>query len=179
MLVKSVLLTLSLLVNPFSGKGPTVGHKALDFTLKTVDGKNITLSDFRGQVVLLDFWASWCGPCKEEMPYLTLLQKTYGKDGFTVLAVNIDNESKNALKFLKEHSIRLPLILDEKKRVVSAYDVQAMPTTMIIDQKGWIRYVHSGFEAEKFPLYKQQIEKLLKEGKSKTARKRRAAQRKG
>jgi len=123
---------------------------------------------------LLDFWASWCGPCKEEMPYLTLLQKTYGKDGFAVLAVNIDNEPKNALELLKDHSIRLPLILDKKRRVVSAYDVQTMPTSMIIDKQGWIRFIHRGFKAENFPRYKKEIEALLKQGARKSYRKKQA-----
>lgn len=162
---------LALLTSPLLAKQPTVGSKALDFTLRTFNGKKVTLSELQGKVVLLDFWASWCTPCREEMPYLDILLKTYDKEDFAVVAVNIDNQLKNALEFLQKHSIKLTPLWDEKKKVVSAYDVATMPTTMIIDRNGWIRFIHSGFEAEQFMKYKQQVEYLLKEGKSKSKRK--------
>lgn len=161
--MNTILLIFTLLLQ-LPGGPATVGSKAIDFTLKDFDGKPVKLSDQRGKVVLLDFWASWCDPCREELPYLDILQKTYGKRGFTVLAVNIDNKLENAEKFLDKYDIKLMPLWDQKKRVVSAYDVQTMPTTLIIDQRGWIRYLHNGFEVEKFQVYKQQIERLLNEG---------------
>ena len=163
MFLNTVLLISTLLLQPLGGRA-TVGSKAIDFTLNNFDGKPVKLSEQRGKVVLLDFWASWCDPCRDEMPYLDILQKTYGMQGFTVLAVNIDNKLENAEQFLDKYDIKLMPVWDRKKKVVSAYDVQTMPTTMLIDQRGWIRYIHNGFEVEKFQVYKQQIEKLLNKG---------------
>ncbi|HEX9654856.1 MAG TPA: TlpA disulfide reductase family protein [bacterium] len=159
------------LVSPalaLNGKSLKVGHKAKDFTLKTFNGQTVSLSDHKGKVVLLDFWASWCTPCREEMPYLDILQKTYGGEGFTVLAINIDNQPKNALEFLKRYSIKLTPLWDDKKAVVSAYDVETMPSAVLIDQRGWIRFLQSGFKVEDFQKYKMEIEKLLKENRRKS-----------
>ncbi len=161
-----VILTLMLAIQPAPGKRPVVGSKAIDFTLKSFDGRQVTLSALRGKVVLLDFWASWCTPCREELPLLDILDKTYGREDFKVVTVNIDNNPKNAVKFLQAYSIKLSPLWDQKKEVVSAYDVKKMPTTILIDKNGWIRYIHSGFEAEQFRTYKRQIETLLKEGKT-------------
>ncbi len=157
----------ALLVAPLSAKGPVVGNKAIDFTLKTFDGQTVSLSQYRGKVVLLDFWASWCGPCKEEMPFLSILQKSYGKAGLVVLAVNIDKERKNALKFMDHNAVQLTPLWDAKMEVVSSYDIAKMPTTFIIDRHGVIRFMHLGFKAEQFSEYKRQIEKLLQEGRKK------------
>ncbi|MFQ5770140.1 MAG: TlpA family protein disulfide reductase [bacterium] len=166
--VKTTPLFCALSVNPYLGNSPKVGQKALDFTLKTFRGVEESLSDHKGKVILLDFWASWCAPCKEEMPYLDILEKTYSKKGFTVLAVNIDNHAQNALEFLKRYAIKLMPLWDEKKQVVTAYDVETMPTSLIIDKEGGIRFIHSGFKAEEFHKYKMEIEKLLKEGQNKS-----------
>ena len=165
-----MILTLMLAIQPALGNRPTVGSKAIDFTLKTFDGKQVTLSSLRGKVVLLDFWASWCTPCREELPLLDILHKTYGREDFKVVTVNIDNHPKNAVKFLETYSIKVAPLWDQKKKVVSAYDVQKMPTTILIDKNGWIRYIHSGFETEQFLSYKREIEILLKEGKTGTKR---------
>lgn len=174
-MIFNAVLAILALMQPAGNNRAVVGNRAADFTLKTFAGKEVKLSDFRGQVVLLDFWASWCAPCREEMPFLDILQQKYGRQGLKVLIVNIDNEPKNALEFLEKHSIRLVPIWDQRKKVVSAYDVQTMPTTLLIDQKGWIRYIHHGFTADKFPLYKQQVEKLLQEGTRKPAARKNAA----
>ncbi len=163
-----MILTLMLAIQPALGNRPTVGSKAIDFTLKTFDGKQVTLSSLRGKVVLLDFWASWCTPCREELPLLDILNKTYGRENFKVVTVNIDNHPKNAVKFLETYSIKIAPLWDKKKIVVAAYDIRKMPTTILIDKNGWIRYIHSGFETEQFLTYKHQIETLLKEGKTRT-----------
>lgn len=170
----SLMLTLSLLMTPTASKSLKVGNKALDFTLTTFTGETVRLKDHLGKVILLDFWASWCLPCKQEMPYLDILQKTYGKRGFLVLAVNIDNQSQNAIKFLKKLDIQLFTAWDQEKKVVAAYDVTAMPTSLFIDQRGWIRSIHSGFKPEDFPEYKKEVERLLneKEGRAITRNKR-------
>jgi len=178
-LSKIFTIVLALAINAYGNGGlkPTpqsppgdgkVGQKAKDFTLKTFSGEKVSLSDHKGKVVLLDFWASWCTPCREEMPYLDILQKTYGSEAFAVLAINIDNQPKNALGFLKRYSIKLTPLWDEKKEVVSVYDVQTMPSSVLIDQRGFIRLIQSGFQVEDFQKYKREIEKLLKENRRKS-----------
>jgi len=164
------MMLLLLLAQAASGGQPGVGSKAPDFTLPALDGQKVTLSNLRGQVVLLDFWASWCTPCREEMPFLDLLQKTYGKHGFKVMAVNIDSRVENAAQFLKDHSVKLNPLWDKNKEVVSTYDIATMPTTLIIDRQGRIRFVHAGFDAENFQQYKKQIESLLRENKRQSQR---------
>lgn len=167
-----IILLLALAIAPLSAKQPPVGSRAIDFTLTTFDGKKVTLSDLRGQVILLDFWASWCAPCREELPLLDMLNKTYGEHGFKVLAVNIDNKPGKALDFIKNYSVKLMPVWDQQKEVVSAYDVETMPTTFIIDKAGAIRFIHSGFDAEKLPLYRKQIEWLLQQGKDQSGERR-------
>lgn len=158
-----IFIIAALCIQPLlAGSGPAVGHRALDFKLKSFDGETVTLSQYRGKVVLLNFWASWCPPCKEELPLVDELQKTYGPYGLVVLAVNIDNHASNARKFLKEQDIDLTPLWDAEKRVVGVYDVDTMPTLLMIDQEGWIRYIHSGFKVEDLPVYKREIESLLR-----------------
>ncbi len=145
------------------GNDLTVGDKAIDFTLEDFKGNKITLIKQKGKIILLDFWASWCVPCREELPLLDNLQKVYGKKKFQVLAVNIDNKPRNALKFMQDYSIKLFSLWDETKQVVEAYDVETMPTSLIIDKVGIIRYIHSGFNPGDIEKYKEEIEILLKE----------------
>ncbi len=163
MFIQTIAMALALLTAAPASKGPVVGQKAIDFELMNLRGERVTLSQYRGKVVLLDFWASWCGPCKEEMPFLDILQKTYGKSGLTVVAVNIDEKAKNAIRFLEQNQVKLMPLWDKDKKVVTAYDVTTMPTSLIIDQEGWIRFLHSGFRTEDFATYKKEIESLLKE----------------
>jgi peroxiredoxin len=164
--IKTALILLTLLQPGLNDK-PEVGRSAINFTLKSFDGETVTLNALKGKVVFLDFWASWCSPCREELPFLYILQKTYSRAGFTVVAVNIDNERENALDFLERFNIKLSSLWDKNKKVVSQYDVEAMPTSIIIDRTGTIRYIHNGFETENFQLYKKQIERLLKENRKK------------
>ncbi len=159
--LKTILILVLFSATPLAAKQPLIGTKAINFTLKKFDGTKLTLSNLRGKVVLLDFWASWCAPCREELPFLDLLNNRYGNKNFEVVAVNIDNNPEKAYGFLKTLSVKLNPVWDEKKQVVSAYDVGTMPTTFIIDKEGWIRFVHSGFKAEQFVEYKKQIELLL------------------
>ncbi len=163
MFLKILLFILILIFTPAMGNDLTVGDKAIDFTLEDFKGNKITLIKQKGKIILLDFWASWCVPCREELPLLDNLQKVYGKKKFQVLAVNIDNKPRNALKFMQDYSIKLFSLWDETKQVVEAYDVETMPTSLIIDKDGIIRYIHSGFKPRDIEKYKEEIEILLKE----------------
>lgn len=160
-LIMSILITES-----NNDKRLVVGERAINFTLPTFQGNRVTLSDLRGKVILLDFWASWCLPCKEELPYLDILQKTYGQNEFQVVVINIDNNPNNAIEFLKKYNIKLMPLWDREKKVVSVYDVEKMPTTIFLDKDGRVRFVHSGFQSEQYIHYKKQIEFLLKEPSS-------------
>jgi len=136
---------------------------APDFTLQSLEGKNVRLSDFRGQVVLLNFWASWCGPCRQEMPILDEIHNHYKSLGFTVLGVNLDAKSKKAIGYLKDTPVTFPVLLDPKGDVSGEYGVQAMPSTVIIDKDGKVRFLHQGYKSGYEDDYKKQIKSLLRE----------------
>jgi cytochrome c biogenesis protein CcmG, thiol:disulfide interchange protein DsbE len=114
---------------------------APDFELTASDGKTVRLSDLRGKVVLLNFWATWCPPCKAEMPDLNALQAKYGTDrDFVVLGVNDEESAADVVAFAQREGIAFPLLLDPEGRVIEKlFDVRYLPTSMIIDRDGNIR----------------------------------------
>jgi peroxiredoxin len=136
---------------------------APDFALKSTQGSNIRLSEHRGEVILLNFWASWCGPCRQEMPYLNALQERYSKLGFNVVGVNVDKDSALANKLLKDIPVSFPVLLDYTGTVSASYNVSAMPTTVIIDRDGNMRYLHKGYKPGYENDYEQQIKELIRE----------------
>ena len=139
------------------------GSVAADFTLKSNTGKNIRLSEQRGQVVMVNFWASWCGPCRKEMPLLNDLYNEYHKLGFNLLGVNIDEDPKLAEKVLADIPVNFPILLDSKNSVSELYGIDAMPTTVLIDRNGKVRHLHRGFKSGYELTYEQQIKALIKE----------------
>ena len=145
-------------VQAASNKGP-----APNFTLKSLNGKNLKLSEMTGNVVLINFWASWCGPCREEMPLLNSLHKKYEPLGFTVLGVNVEEKSKNARGFLKDFPVDFPILLDNKNTVSKKYKVVAMPTTVMVDRDGNVRYLHKGYKSGDEKKYRKMIKKLVRE----------------
>ena len=141
-----------------SVKGP-----APNFTLKSLGGKNLKLSEMTGNVVLINFWASWCGPCREEMPLLNALHKKYQALGFTVLGVNVEEELDGARRFLKNVPVDFPILLDNTNKVSKQYKVVAMPTTVVVDRDGTMRYLHEGYKPGDEKKYRQMIKKLVRE----------------
>jgi len=147
--------------------GISEGSKAPNFTLKTLDGKKTySLSQLKGQVVLVNLWASWCKGCKKEMPEFFALQKSY-KQGFKIVTVSVDDKASKATKFLanveKHTAMKTPFISlhDKDKRVAKAYECTAMPSSYLIDKKGIIRLVIIGsLNADDIELLKQEINKL-------------------
>ncbi len=135
---------------------------APDFTLKSNSGKNIKLSELRGQVVMINFWASWCGPCLQEMPLLEQLYKKYQPLGFTLLGVDVEEDSSDAIKWLKKVKVSFPILFDNENEVSERYHVSAMPTTVIVDRDGKIRYIHMGYTPGVEETYQQQVRALLK-----------------
>jgi peroxiredoxin len=138
-------------------------EKAPDFTLKSYAGSNQKLSEFRGQVVLLNFWASWCGPCRQEMPLLNKLHKKYKKLGFAVMGVNVEENSNKAKQIIKDVGIKFPVLFDTQNKVSELYKVSAMPSTVIIDRSGNMRYLHKGYKPGDMATYKKWVKKLIRE----------------
>lgn len=121
---------------------------ASDFEAKTTTGRTISLSQYRGQVILLDFWASWCGPCREEFPFLLELYRDNMKKDFVLLAINLDEDPEKIGTFLERiHAhVNFPVITDPKGQIPTLFEIDRMPTTILIDKRGEIRYKHSGFQ---------------------------------
>lgn len=140
---------------------PAAGSIAPDFVLKSGSGRNIRLSELRGQVVLINFWASWCGPCRQELPLLEKLQQRYRSAGFTLLAISIDDNRKNADAMLGKLGVKLAPLYDTEKRAAKRYDVDTMPATLIVDRDGRVRYVHRGYRSGYETKYDQQVRELL------------------
>ena len=115
------------------------GENAPNFTLKNLDGKEISLSQFRGKHVLVNFWATWCGPCKIEMPSLEALYERFKDRNFVLLAISNDMFGANIVKpFVKAHNINFPVLLDQRLKVSNAFGVVSLPTTFMIDPQGKI-----------------------------------------
>lgn len=157
----ALTLTLALGAHAASTK---IDGAAPDFTLKSnQDGKNLRLEDMRGQVVMLNFWASWCGPCRQEMPLMDDIYKKYEKLGFTILAVNVDEDSADADRFLRDVPVSFPVLYDNESRISELYDVDAMPTTIMIDRNGNKRFLHRGYKDGYEKDYVKEVKKLIRE----------------
>ncbi|MGM0863066.1 MAG: peroxiredoxin family protein [Bacillota bacterium] len=122
--------------------GPNVGDKAIDFKLDTLSGESVTLSELKGKKVVLNFWATWCPPCKEEMP---IMQEFYTKNGkdVEILAINIDPQY-NVKEYQKAMGLTFPILLDKDDKINTAYDILTVPTTYIINEQGIITHKQIG-----------------------------------
>jgi len=136
---------------------------APDFTLRSMDGKNLRLQEQRGRVVMINFWATWCAPCRQEMPHLAKLYDKYRASGFELLAVNVDEEQAKATGLAQQLKLKFPVLFDGDKKVAGLYDLKAMPSTVLIDRDGRVRHVHRGYRDGYEITYDQQIRDLLKE----------------
>jgi peroxiredoxin len=158
-----IQLTFAIVLTLFSQPSPnnSVGKKAAEFALPDVNGEEVALQSFRGKVVLLNFWATWCGPCREELPELDRVQEKFRKRGFAVVAVTVDNELENIRSFLKKYSLKLQALWDRRKKVADAYAVEKMPSSYLIDRNGVIRFVHHGYNPEALKRIEVEIDELL------------------
>jgi peroxiredoxin len=139
------------------------GQPAPDFALKSASGENLRLSEYRGDVVMINFWATWCGPCRQEMPLLDELYSRYQRVGFNLLGVNIDDDTGRAMKMIDELGVTFPVLFDSRKEVSKLYDVGAMPVTVLVDRDGKVRHVHHGYKPGYEDKYLDQIRSLLRE----------------
>lgn len=135
---------------------------AFTLTMLTT-GQQAALSQYKGQVVMVNFWATWCGPCQQEMPLLDAMYKRYKGGGFTLIGVNVDKEAPAVKALLDRKPVSFPVLLDPANQVSKAYHVDEMPSSVIIDRKGEIRYVHRGYRPGDENEYQDRIRQLIRE----------------
>jgi cytochrome c biogenesis protein CcmG/thiol:disulfide interchange protein DsbE len=142
---------------------PLADHPAPDFSLPNLDSTNIALSDLKGQVLLINVWATWCPPCRLEMPSIQAAYEQYHDQGFTVLAVNLQEDPPTVAAFMRDYQLTFPALLDRNGQVSRAYQAGALPSSFFVDRRGVIRAVYRG------PMPRSTIagtvEQLLREGK--------------
>jgi peroxiredoxin len=139
------------------------GGPAPEFTLAALTGQPAALSQYKGQVVMVNFWATWCGPCQQEMPLLDQMYKKYKPAGFTLIGVNVDKEALPVKDLMARKPVSFPVLLDPANQVSKAYHVDEMPSSVIIDRKGEIRYIHRGYRPGDENEYQDRIRQLIKE----------------
>jgi peroxiredoxin len=163
--MKKILIGLSLILALFmpGALAVTATGAAANFTLKSAGGENIRLSEYRGQVVLINFWASWCGPCRQEMPHLDAIHQKYESLGFTVFGVNVEQDRELADKVLRDIPVTFPILFDDENRVSELYQVDAMPATVLVDRDGEIRFMHRGYKPGYELEYEHQVRALVRE----------------
>ena len=156
MIAAAALALPALAVNP-------TGSPAPQFTLGSRAGQSVSLAQYKGQVVMLNFWASWCGPCRQEMPLLESIYKKYNRLGFTMIGVNVEPDSNAANEWLKATPVSFPILYDKDSRVSKMYDVAGMPSTVIIDRTGKVRVLHRGYKPGDENEYLDSIRTLVRE----------------
>lgn len=161
--------TMSILVVVFSAVTSMAGminEKAPAIVLQDLTGKTVTLDSLKGQVVFVDFWASWCGPCKQEFPEINKFISKYTDKDAVVLAVNIDKNRSHAEEFLSKIpnlSKKVWVVLDVDASVVASYNARLMPTSFIIDKTGVVRFIHFGYNESDSSKWASEIDGLLKQ----------------
>ncbi|MGZ3405895.1 MAG: TlpA family protein disulfide reductase [Polyangia bacterium] len=160
--MKKTILALALMTAGVAFAGVQKGQRAPEFSLPSLKGSTVALSQLRGKVVLVDFWAQWCEPCKKELPQLDRLSKEYSSKGVVVLAVNIDKQRDNAERMVKQLGLTLDVLLDPAGSVAGSYDLPKMPTSFVVDKKGIVRFVNEGFDGPKdVERFKQGLDELV------------------
>ena len=140
-----------------------IGKPAPDFTLKSMAGTNLNLTEQRGNIIVINFWASWCGPCRKEMPVLQTFYNKYQDLGVSVWGVNVEQENQAGRDFLADLDLTFPILFDATNKISATYDVEAMPTTVIIDRDGVVRYAFKGYKPGYEKKYAKAIKKLIRE----------------
>ncbi|NOR20140.1 MAG: redoxin domain-containing protein [Xanthomonadales bacterium] len=125
------------------------------------DGREISLSNLKGKIVYVDFWASWCGPCRQSLPLYQALYKRLSNERFEILAVNLDEDRKDAEKFLKRHPVSYPVLLDPSGNSAKTWSVLVMPSSYLVDSNGKLAYIYRGFETSHIGDIEDDIKKLL------------------
>jgi len=161
--VSLLMLAWLLTVVPVQAAMPASGAPAPDFTLRSNGGKNLKLSEHRGEVVMINFWATWCGPCRQEMPELERLYQKYRKAGFVLLGISVDDKPEAARAMARQLKVSFPVLFDDRKQVSRRYDVDAMPSTLLVDRNGVVRFVHRGYRSGVEKQYEEKLRELLRQ----------------
>ena len=137
------------------------GGKMPEIGLSDLSGKPVTVASLAGKVVVIDFWATWCAPCREELPMLQKLYKKYGAQGLVVVGVSVDKDVANIKQFMQKMPLSFPIVHDAAHAVSGKYSPPRMPSSYIVDRKGIVRYVHGGYRAEDAAEFEKQVQTLL------------------
>ncbi len=138
------------------------GDTAPSFSLPILGEQQIvSLSELRGKIVYLDFWASWCGPCRISLPQMVVLQEELGSDQFEVIAINLDEDQEQGSRFLKRYPVNYTVLTDPEGKVAEIYQLPGMPSSFVIDQAGIISLAHTGFRRGDMSIIRNHIEVLL------------------
>jgi len=160
MFVGAMALTVFATSTFAGGKAIKVGDTLPELATFGLEGKLPT--DLKGKIILLDFWASWCGPCKESFPVMEDLHQKYGSKGLVILAVNVDEDPKAMQEFLKDHPATFAIVHDATKKLVGTANISSMPTSFVIGADGKVVSIHKGFHGkETAKQYAAEVEKLL------------------
>ena len=156
-------LLLILVVAPVADSSTTqlIGQPAPDFALRSLDNENLRLSEHLGEVVVVNFWATWCGPCRQEMPLLDEMYGKYRLAGLVLFSVNIDDTQDRAIEMARTLKVSYPVLFDTRKEVARAYQIGTMPVTVLIDREGVVRYVSEGYKPGYEKRYTDQLRELL------------------
>ena len=158
-LMRSIVAWVGLWALPVLATG--VGEAAPAFSLQNAKGETVSLERLRGKVVYVDFWASWCGPCRRSFPWMNEMQQKYGARGFTIVGVNVDKRRADAERFLAQIPAQFTVVYDAAGATPSAYGVKGMPSSYLIDAAGKVVAVESGFRDEQKTALEEQIRALL------------------
>jgi thiol-disulfide isomerase/thioredoxin len=145
----------------FSAQAATPGTPAPAFALPTASGEMVSLAPLRGRVVYVDFWASWCAPCRRSFPWMNELQARYGKDGLAIVGINVDKRREDAERFLRDTPASFTIVFDAQGKAPAAYDVKGMPSSYLIDRNGDVAAVEEGFHDERRNDVEARIRALL------------------
>ena len=160
-LLARAALVATVMLNAAEVLAVAVGDVAPAFALPTAAGESVALDKLKGRVVYVDFWASWCGPCRRSFPWLNEMQQKYGARGFTVVGVNVDKRRPDAERFLQQTPATFTIVYDEAGKTPEAYTVKGMPSSYLIDAAGKVVAIESGFRDEQKAVFEERIRALL------------------
>jgi len=146
---------------PLSAFAVNAGDVAPEFSLHDVNGSIVTLNSFKGMVVFLTFWGTWCPSCKEELPDLNILQRKYADKGFTVLSICIESSDSIVANYLKKHPVAFPVLVDKEGAVAEAFRFSGLPASFMVGKDGIIRHKYFGYDKDAFTVIEQKIIELL------------------
>ncbi len=146
-----------------AGEADAIPSLAPDFALRSLGGENLRLSEYRGSVVLLGFWARWCGDCRQAMQALNEIHAKYQKAGLVTLGIDVDDTEEQAATMVRTLGISFPVLLDSARMASSQFNLRSMPLLVLIDREGQIRYSHAGYERGQETLITDRLRQLLNE----------------